>query len=312
MKGLTEAIKEKCVEAGFIKVGFAEASELKFEKMYLREWLDENRNAGMKWMDDSFEKRINPKLVFENAKSIISLAYLYDTPIAHSENQDIPKISRYAWGEGDYHKVIKKRLKVLCAAIEALSPEIQTRYYVDDGPVMDKVWAGKAGIGWLSKNTNIINQDFGSFFFLASILINIELEYNAPVDDLCKSCSLCVDACPTGALYDEYKLDANLCISYHTIENREELIPDKINLNGWIFGCDICQDVCPYNNRKTFTEDINFYPRKDSLYKTYNQLLQMTEDDFNKTFESTPVKRAKYKGWKRNLLRYKKDITVKC
>ncbi len=310
MDGLTEAIKKQCLEAGFIKVGFAEAAELKFEKKYLREWLDENRNAEMKWMNDSFEKRINPKLIFENVKSVISLAYLYDTPVAHSDDHDVPKISRYAWGEGDYHRVIKKRLKILCPAIESLSPGIKTRYYIDDGPVMDKVWALKAGIGWLSKNTNIVDQDIGSFFFLASIFTNIELAYDTPVNDLCKSCSLCVEACPTGALFEEYKLDANLCISYHTIENRQE-IPNEINLNGWIFGCDICQDVCPYNSRKTFTEDVNFYPRKDFLHKTYDELLQMTEDDFNGSFKSTPVKRTKYNGWKRNIIKFQNDIKMK-
>lgn len=307
MSDLEKKIKRKCLEAGFVKVGFARIEELKNEKIYLTEWLDENRNADMKWINASAKKRINPKLVLENAKSIISLAYMYDTPFAHLENQNIPKISRYAWGNRDYHKIIKKKLKALCVEIGSISPEIVTRYYVDDGPVMDKVWAARSGIGWMGKNTNIINPDIGSFFFLASVLINIELENDEPIEDLCKSCALCVNACPTHALYDEYKIDANLCISYHTIENRNE-IPDEINLNGWIFGCDICQDVCPYNSRKIFTDDLNFYPKKEIFDKTYDEFLEMNEEVFNKTFEATPIKRTKYKGWKRNLEKAKEEL----
>lgn len=301
---LSEIVIRKCLEAGFIKVGFAKAEELKTESLFLKEWLDEKRNADMNWMGNNFERRTNPSFIMEDVKSIISLAYLYDTPIAHSDNKNIPKISRYAWGERDYHKIIKKKLKVLCKEIETLSEQIQTRVYVDDGPMMDKVWAVRSGIGWMAKNTNVINPEIGSFFFLAEILINIELEYDKPIEDICKSCRLCIDACPTGAIYDEYKLDANLCISYQTIENRNE-IPDEINLNGWIFGCDICQDVCPFNESKFFTDDINFYPKKEILNKSIDELLELSEDDFNKIFEGTPVRRTKYSGWKRNLNKVK-------
>lgn len=304
---LTNIIKQKCFDAGFIKTGIAKAEELKGEGMYLKEWLTEKRNADMKWMNSSYEKRINPDLVMKDVKSVISLAYLYDTPVAHSEDINIPKISRYAWGERDYHKVTKKKLKPLCEEIEKLCDGIKTKYYVDDGPVMDKAWAVRSGIGWMGKHTNVINPETGSFFFLATILINIELDYDKPVDDLCKSCTLCISACPTGAIYDEYKLDSNLCISYQTIENRNE-IPDEINLNGWIFGCDICQDVCPYNSKNIFTDEINFFPKKANLDKTYDELLEYSEDEFNKTFEGTPVRRTKYKGWIRNLKKAKNEI----
>ncbi len=303
---LTNTIKQKCLEAGFIKAGISKADVLKQEGYHLREWLDENRNGSMKWMSDSFEKRIDPGLVLEDAASVISLAYLYDTPIAHSEDKNIPKISRYAWGQRDYHKVIKKKLKALTKEIESISPEIKTRYYIDDGPVMDKVWAVRSGIGWMGKNTNVINPEIGSFFFLATVLINIPLEYDDTLEDLCRSCSLCISACPTGAIYDEYKLDANLCISYQTIENRDE-IPEGIHLNGWIFGCDICQDVCPYNHRKIFTEDLNFFPKKQIFNKTYDEFLTLSEDDFNKTFEGTPVRRTKYKGFMRNLKKAREE-----
>jgi len=304
---LGEIIKSKSIEAGFFKVGFARAEKTDSEALYLREWLDEKRNADMKWMANNFEKRTDPSEIMEDIRSVISLAYLYDTPIAHSENRNIPKISRYAWGERDYHKIIKKKLKNLCNVINSLSPEIKTRAYVDDGPVMDKAWAVRSGIGWMGKNTNVIDPDTGSFFFLAEILINAELDYDILVEDLCKSCNLCINACPTGALYEEYKLDANLCISYQTIENRND-IPDEINLNGWIFGCDICQDVCPFNGKNKFTTDINFLPKSQIKNKTYDELLNLSEDEFNKIFEGTPVRRTKYNGWKRNLIKAKKDL----
>ncbi len=310
MKNLTNIIITKCLNGGFKRVGISKTEELKNVKSYLREWLDEKRNADMNWINNSFEKRANPNLIMEDAKSILSLVYLYDTPIAHSEDKNIPRISRYAWGERDYHKIIKRKLKFLCKEIESLSPEIKTKYYTDDGPIMEKAWAVKSGVGWMGKNTNVINPEIGSFFFLAEILINVELEYDKPIEDLCKNCRLCIEACPTGALYDEYKLNANLCISYHTIENKNK-IPEEINLNGWIFGCDICQDICPYNGKKIFTDEIIFYPKKEVFNKTYEELSQLSEEDFNVTFEGSSVKRTKYQGWKRNLNKSKPNMKTK-
>ncbi len=301
---LTYLIKQKCLDAGFIAAGISKAEVLKEEGAYLKEWLDEGRNADMKWMKNSFEKRIDPKLVMEDVRSVISLAYLYDTPVAHSENKNIPKISRYAWGERDYHKIIKEKLKILCKEIDGMQEGIKTRFYVDDGPVMDKAWAVRSGIGWLGKNTNVINPEFGSFFFLATILINIELNYDKSIDDLCRGCSICVNECPTGAIYDEYKVDANLCISYHTIENRNEISND-IDLNGWVFGCDICQDVCPFNDNKFFTTDPEFFPRQEIFNKTHSELSDISEEQFNRIFEGTPLRRTKYKGWVRNLKTFK-------
>jgi epoxyqueuosine reductase len=299
---ITTRIKDICKSFGFFKIGISKAEPFEKESVQLKQWLEENRHGDMDWMLQSFEKRIDPIQVFPKAKSVITLALLYDTPFTHSDSPDIPKISRYAWGSGDYHKIIKKKLKEICRSIELFlaGTEIKTKYYVDDGPIMEKSFAVKSGIGWQGKNTTVIDPEYGSFFFLAEILIDVELEYDKPIEDLCSTCSLCIQACPTGALYEEYKLDANLCISYHTIENKKE-IPDYIDLNNWIFGCDICQDVCPYNKKKFFTVDSSFNPKKSIFGKTREELLKLTEEEFNNEFNGTPIKRAKYERWKRNL-----------
>ncbi|HCA41750.1 MAG TPA: tRNA epoxyqueuosine(34) reductase QueG [Bacteroidetes bacterium] len=304
---LKNSIVRICKDSGFSLVKFSKPEILKSEKSYLENWIKDKKNATMKWMENNIEKRVNPFLVMNDVKSIISLALLYDTPVLHSDDSNLPRISRYAWGKRDYHKIIKSKLKQICKDIELLSPEIKTKFYVDDGPMMDKVWAVRSGIGWMGKNTNVINPDLGSYFFLSEILINMELEYDEPIEDMCKNCRLCLVECPTGALYDEYKLDANLCISYQTIENRGE-IPDDLNLNGWIFGCDICQEVCPYNSKGVFTDENLFFPREELTNKSFDDLLNYTEKDFNETFSGTPVKRTKYTGWIRNLKKAKSEI----
>lgn len=296
---LSQKIKSICLREGFAKVGFAKSAELEKEGKFLKHWLREGKNASMEWMNRSFEKRVNPSLLMDEVKSVISLAYIYDTPFEHSTGKNIPKISRYAWGRVDYHEFLKNKLKIICKEIESSEDGIRTRFYVDDGPVMDKAWAVRSGIGWQGKNTNVINVDFGSFFFIATILINRELEYDASVEDLCKSCSLCITSCPTGAL-GEYEIDSALCISYQTIENRGD-IPEDIDLNGWIFGCDICQDVCPFNNNPYFTNESKFFPDKELFEKEYEELNMMNESEFRNKFSGTPVMRTKYKGWVRNL-----------
>jgi epoxyqueuosine reductase len=306
IKDLSTLIKAKAKEAGFYKAGIAKAEKLIREGEYLRNWLDEDHDADMKWIANSFEKRIDPALQMEDVKSVISLAYIYDSPFAHPDDENIPKISRYAWGKRDYHKVLKKKLKLLSQEIESISPEIIAKYFIDDAPVMDKAWAVRAGIGAMGKNTNVLIPEAGSFFFIANIFVNIHLEYDEPLDDLCQSCRICIDSCPTGAIYDDYKLNSDLCISYQTIENRNE-IPDEINLNGWVFGCDICQDVCPYNGNKIFTEDENFFPRPELLNKNYDEFEILNEEEYNKFFEGTPIRRAKYKGFIRNIKKAKSE-----
>jgi epoxyqueuosine reductase len=302
-------IEDLCLKEGFTKVGFAKTEELDKEAIELKEWLEAGYGADMKWMNNSYEKRINSSQINPRIRSVISLAYLYDTPVPHPNEKNIPYISRYAWGKRDYHKVIKKKLKSIVAELEINFPVNYFRYYVDDGPVMDKVWAVRAGLGWMGKNTTVINPDFGSFFFIANIFTDLEFSYAEPIEDKCKSCTVCLTECPTGAIFEEYKLDANKCISYQTIENRCETLPDEINLKGWVFGCDICQDVCPFNQNNFFTTDDNFFPRETIVNKTYDDFLSLSEEQFNSLFEGTPVRRAKYKGFIRNLRKAKSEQT---
>lgn len=297
---VTKRIKEICSSFGFFKVGISKVEPFKQESVNLKQWLSEGRQAEMEWMNFGTEKRIDPAVIMPEVKSIISLAYLYDTPFTHSESTEIPKISRYAWGETDYHKIIKRKLKEICYTIEKYFDGAKIIFYVDDGPVLEKNWAVKSGIGWQGKNTLVINPEYGSFFFLAEIFISVELAEDEPIEDLCSTCNLCTQACPTNALYDEYKLDANLCIAYHTIENRN-VIPEYMDLNNWIFGCDICQDVCPHNKKKHFTIDKSFHPKPNIFNKTRQELLNINEEEFNNEFAGTPIKRSKYDRWKRNL-----------
>jgi epoxyqueuosine reductase len=298
---LSKAIKEICLKEGFFKVGFTKYEKLSEEVNHLKNWIDEGRHADMEWISRNVGKREDASLILNGIKSVISLSYIYDTPFEHRES--FPKISRYAWGEKDYHKVLKKKLKAVCKEIETLCDDVQTKFYVDDGPVMEKAWAVKSGIGWMGKHSNIIDAEAGSFFFLSEILINKELVYDKAVDNLCETCRVCVDACPTGAIYEEYKVDADLCISYQTIENKND-IPSYLNLSGWIFGCDVCQDVCPFNRKKFFTEDESYFPLMEVFGKSAEGLKMFTEEEFNRIFSASPVKRTKYEGWKRNVSRF--------
>lgn len=325
-ENIKHSITDKAKSLGFIAVGFSKADILEEESARLRTWLNNGYDADMKWIEKGFDKRRDIKLIMEDAKSVISLGFNYYIPVEHDPTR--PKISRYAWGK-DYHKVLKIKQKELIEFIKETTPRtmgalpllqkegMNLRAYVDDGPVMDKAWAVRAGIGWMGKHTNVINPTYGSWFFICSIITNMEFEsYDAPVTDLCGSCTLCISSCPTGAIIDEYKLDSNLCISYHTIENKGE-IPENINLDGWVFGCDVCQDVCPYNSPKFnfTTPEESFYP-KNALYssplkrgtegdsggfKTKAELEQIAEEEFNTIFADSPVKRTKFAGWKRNL-----------
>lgn len=294
-------ISERAYELGFVKIGFAKSEISAKDTLRLKEWIDKGFDADMKWIKNNFEKRRNINSIMEDAKTVISLGYNYYTPFKHHEN--LPKISRYAWGK-DYHKVLKEKLKILSGEIEKQGEGTSCRFFTDDGPVMDKSWAVRAGIGWMGKHTNVINPEYGSWIFLSEIITNLEFEiYDEPIEDLCGSCRICMEACPTEAIVDEYVLDSNFCISYHTIENRGE-IPSDIELNGWIFGCDICQDVCPFNKNDRLTSEKTFFKRK--VFET--NLNSITPEEFRREFTDSPIKRTGYNGLKRNLMRAAKDI----
>lgn len=289
-------------ELGFQLTGFAPAEKLNNEVEFLKKWLSKNYQAGMKYMENNLNKKLDVKEILSSAKSVISLGINYyngeEFPI--SEKQ-FGKVSRYAWGK-DYHLIIWKKLELLINKIKSIEPEFEAKSYVDTGPVMDKAWAVRAGIGWLGKHTNVINRDFGSWFFIANLITNYEFQYNIPQEDFCGSCTACIDACPTDAIVEEYIVDSNKCISYLTIENKNE-INNKFNgkFENWIFGCDICQDVCPWNNKfSQITIAEEFKTNQKNKVLDLNYILNMNSNEFKDKFNESPILRSKLKGLKRN------------
>lgn len=300
MKKLTnEIVISKAKSLGFDLVGFAQAVQLTDEIEKLNLWLDNKFQAGMSYMERNIHKRKNPKEILPDAKSIISLALIYNTPFYHSNDKDFGKISRYAWGK-DYHLIIWEKLDQLENELKAIDSNFNSISYVDTGPVMDKVWAVKAGLGWMGKHTNIINREIGSWFFIANIICNYEFEYSEQIPDFCGECTACIDACPTDAIVQPYVVDSNKCISYQTIENKNEIAEElKGKFENWLFGCDICQEVCPWNKKFSITTSLkDFYPRNKEL--TYSEIMQMDEETFKEKFSDSPIKRTKLSGLKRN------------
>ncbi len=297
---LTKLIKEEARALGFHLVGIAAAEPLP-QAPYLKEWLAAGRQGTMYWMAAHVEKRQDVRKLVPEAKSVISVAQNYYTPFAHSEDESKARISRYAWGK-DYHKIIKKKLKQLLQTIHSRVSSVEGRLFVDTAPIQDKLWAQQAGIGWQGKNTNIINREYGSWIFLGELVVNIELEYDEPAVDYCGSCTACIDACPTDAL-QPYRIDARRCISYLTIEMRNEPIPNDLTdkLSGWVFGCDICQDVCPWNRFARDTDETAYYPREENITPSFDELLQLDEIAYKKRFKDTPVLRAKFNDFIRNV-----------
>ncbi|MGB2869933.1 MAG: tRNA epoxyqueuosine(34) reductase QueG [Bacteroidota bacterium] len=299
-------IKSKALELGFSKVGIARTEELTAEGKRLREWLSRGYHATMDWMTRNADKRADPRLVVPNAKSVVCVAMNYYTHPRHSDDPAVGKISRYAWGD-DYHLILTNRLEQLQEFIKAEIPGVNARLYVDTGPVMDKAWAVRAGIGWLGKHTNVITKELGSWVFLGEIILDAELEYDSPIEDFCGSCTACLEACPTGAITEEYVLDSNKCISYLTIEHRGE-IDEKLKpkFDGWIYGCDICQDVCPWNRFQQETREQAFLPREGNVTPELEAAGTMTKEQFSSTFRKSPIKRTKWEGWMRNVSVVKK------
>jgi len=287
-------------EYGFDIAGFSKVELLEKEYEHYLIWIEKGYQAGMKYMIKNQEKRKDVKKIFTNAKSIVSLGLNYYTPKSYSGNMSNGKISRYAWGK-DYHLIIWEKLFLLVQKLKEIDSAFEAISYVDTGPMMDKAWSIRAGLGWQGKHTNIINKELGSWFFIANMITNFEFEYSKQIEDFCGTCTSCIDACPTKAI-EPYIVDSNKCISYHTIENKGE-IPQELKgkFENWIFGCDICQDVCPWNIKFAQNTSMNeFYAPKERREPALEKILNMTEEEFVSVYTESPVKRTKLKGLRRN------------
>ena len=297
----SDLIKEKAIELGFHKVGIAKAAKTKKEQERLDEWLDQKKHADMEWIENRKSERGNIFNYFSEAKTVISLGMNYYVGKDQSDLTSDFKFSNYAWGD-DYHLVIKSKLFSLLEFIKNKKPNVKGLVCVDTAPIMEKVWAQRAGLGWQGKHTNLISTDFGSWLFLGEIIIDFELEPDDPfTKDLCGSCTACIDACPTHAL-GEYELDSGKCISYLTIEHRGDFIEGHDDLDGWIYGCDICQEVCPWNiSFSKISEEKHFEPRTDIINNTNQKWLEIDQEKFSTTFKKSAAKRTKLMGLKRNI-----------
>jgi len=294
----TAFVKEQAAQLGFLDCRVARATMLEDEARNLESWLLKGNNAGMDYMSNHFDLRIDPSKLVPGAKSVIVLALNY-FPSTTLEAEI--KLSKYAYGR-DYHKVIRKKLKAFIRVLESKYGSINGRGFVDSAPVMEKAWAVRSGIGWMGKHTNVLTKQMGSFYFLSVLISDLELLPDSPVTDHCGSCTACIDACPTNAL-QPYELDANKCISYLTIELKDEVIDPsfKDQMEGWAFGCDICQDVCPWNRFSKPHSMSDFEPKETLQAMTDKDWVALTEQRFNELFEGSAVKRTKYNGLKRNI-----------
>lgn len=296
----TQFIKNKAKELGFMYCGISKAEYLEDEAPHLVAYLKNNWNGKMKWMENHFDKRLDPTLLVPGAKSVVSLLFNY-YPEERQKDPDAPKISKYAYGT-DYHHVIKDKLKELFIAINEEIGEVEGRVFTDSAPVLDKAWAKRSGLGWVGKNALLITPQAGSFHFIGELIIDLPLVYDGPIKDYCGTCTRCIDACPTGAL-TPYKIEARKCISYLTIELKDELIPSEFKgkMENWMFGCDICQDVCPWNRFSKQHSEPLLTPRTKILEFTKADWEEITEDIYREIFRKSPVKRAKFAGLKRNI-----------
>ncbi len=304
MSALSQLIVSKATEIGFHKVGIVRADSLVPESERLREWLASGFHGEMAWMEREPEKRGDPRLLFPPARSVIVVALNYYTPQEHSDDPSTGKISRYAWGD-DYHDVMRGKLEVLAEFVRSFDESAETKICVDTAPIMDKAWAVRAGLGWLGKHSNVITTDYGSWVFLGEILVSLELdETGDAVPDHCGTCTACIDACPTAAITAPYVVDSTKCLSYTTIELRSPELSDDIsdNLNGWLYGCDICQDVCPWNRFEKPTEEKRFEPRPGNVSANLNEVLSLSPEEYAERFRRSAIKRTKLSGLQRNAL----------
>ena len=294
----SQLIKKSAKNLGFLSCGISKAEFLEEEAPRFEKWLNEQKHGQMAYMENHYDKRLDPRLLFPGAKSVVSLLLNYYTD--EHQVEGAPKISKYAYGT-DYHFVIKEKLKQLFQILQEEIGEINGRVFVDSAPVMDKAWAGRSGLGWMGKNTNLINKKVGSFFFIAEMILDLKLDYDTPVTDHCGTCTACIDACPTEAL-TPYNIDASRCISYLTIELKDQIPSEFQNkMDDWSFGCDICQDVCPWNRFSKPHSEPLFEPRSELLEFTKKDWEELTEATFDTIFKNSAVKRTRYRGLKRNL-----------
>lgn len=302
MKVDTAGIKQEALKLGFDKVGVVAATALTEEADDLREWLARGFHGQMSYLARDPRKRSDPRLLLPSAKSVVCVALNYFQPGQHSNDPEIGKISRYAWGD-DYHDVLRDKLRALLDWIIAQEPTVEGKICVDTSPMMDKAWAARAGLGWIGKHTNLITKELGSWVFLGELLLSIELDDDNYIEpDHCGKCTACLDACPTGAIIAAYQLDATRCISYGTIELREPELPEQIerNLENWIFGCDICQDVCPWSRFSKQTSEERFTPREGIVEPKLQELIEMSQEEFSTRFRKSAIKRTKLSGLRRN------------
>jgi len=298
---ITRLVKEKAQELGFMGIAIAKAEHMDEEAIRLEQWLNQNYHGAMSYMENHFDKRVDPTRLVPGSKSVISLMYNYYTE-EQQEDPTAPKIAMYAYGK-DYHKVVKKKMIQLFKWMQESFGEIDGRCFVDSAPVLERDWARRSGLGWVGKHTLLISPKSGSYFFLGEIICDLELEYDHPIKDHCGTCTRCIEACPTDAISPEgYLMDGSKCISYLTIELKNE-IPEEFSsqMKNWMFGCDICQQVCPWNRFSKPHNEEKFVPKDELLKMTKQEWKELSEDVFDKLFEGSAVKRTKYKGLKRNI-----------
>lgn len=302
MASLSKKIREKAAEIGIDKIGIVPATLLVDESKGLTDWLARGFHGNMTWMEREPEKRADPRVLFPGAKSVVVVAVNYFTPHEHGSDLGEGKISRYAWGD-DYHDAVREKLSRLLDWIRSEVPGADGKICVDTAPFIDKAWAVRGGLGWLGKHSNVITKELGSWVFIGSLLVNIELDYDGQiVDDHCGTCTACLDACPTNAIVEPYVVDSQKCISYATIELRDESLPEEIasNLEGWIYGCDICQDVCPWNRFEQPSNEPRFEPRNGETSLDLDLIAEMDHAAYVERFRRSAIKRTKLSGLKRN------------
>ena len=300
-QALSQFIKSHANRLGFLSCGISKVEFLEKEAKHLENWLNNNYNGKMGYMANHFDKRLDPSKLVDDAKSVISVLVNYYPEEDLFADKEM-KISKYAYGQ-DYHQVIRKKLNELIEMLKEEVGEVNARCFTDSAPVLDKAWAERSGLGWIGKNANLISTQKGSFFFIGEIILDLELAYDQPATDHCGTCTKCIDACPTEAIIQPQLVDGSKCISYLTIELKEELIPSKFQdqMEGWMFGCDVCQDVCPWNRFSKPHQEPLFNPHPDLLSMTRKDWDQLEEHAFEKVFSKSAVKRTKLSGLKRNI-----------